>query len=321
MSRSLPEISKQVLNEDILQGIERHYTEIIPVWAPVQLTWMNDLYRTFHDFEKFMIIMHLMTKTFETYSKNFLKLDYQEFFDQNEVEIKTINVMEISKSLDIPKETARRKINELEELKVIRRINKKIIVDRNTWPNIKPHETMQRVCRFLSTLSRILYQDRLISKIISSEDMVKVCKEYFSYVWKLYYDMQIPFLLGYKKVYGDLESFHVAGTCLSNQALNSKKFDNSQMNKEIYQDKYFFIEKKYKSGINAMSISEITGIPRATVVRKLNRLLKEKFLKVDSKKHYSSTSHQKKELVEVQRNTLDNLSKFAERIYNLCLLK
>ena len=48
-------------------------------------------------------------------------------------------------------------------------------------------------------------------------------------------------------------------------------------------------------GINAMSISEITGIPRATVIRKLNKLIKENFLKIDTKKHYSSTGvYQKK---------------------------
>ena len=47
-----------------------------------------------------------------------MKLDYDEYFDQNEVEIKLINVMEISKSLNIPKETTRRKINELEEMGV-----------------------------------------------------------------------------------------------------------------------------------------------------------------------------------------------------------
>ena len=63
--------------------------------------------------------------------------------------------MEISKSLNIPKETTRRKINELEEMGVIKKINKKIIIDRNTWPNIKPHETIKRITRFLSTLSKI----------------------------------------------------------------------------------------------------------------------------------------------------------------------
>ena len=70
-----------------------------------------------------------------------------------------------------------------------------------------------------------------------------------------------------------------------------------------------------------MSISDITGIPRATVIRKLNRLLKDKFLTIDSKKHYSSTGVYQKEILEVQKNTLHSLSKLSSRIYNLTLMK
>ena len=145
MSKLLPEVSKQISSKDIREVIEKNFVSIIPAWAPLQMTWLNNVYRTFHDYEKFMIIMHLLMQTFETYSKNFVKLDYDEYFDQNEVEIKSINVMEISKSLNIAKETTRRKINELEEMGAIKRINKKIIIDRNTWPNIKPKETIKRM--------------------------------------------------------------------------------------------------------------------------------------------------------------------------------
>ena len=38
-----------------------------------------------------------------------------------------------------------------------------------------------------------------------------------------------------------------------------------------------------------MSISDITGIPRATVIRKLNKLIRENFIKIDIKKQYSSS--------------------------------
>ena len=321
MSRLLPEVSKQIRSEDIREVIEKNFVSIMPVWAPLQLAWVNSVYRTFHDYEKFMIIMHLLTQTFEAYSKNFVKLDYDEYFDQNEVEIKSINVTEISKSLNIPKETARRKINELEEMGAIKRINKKIIVDRNTWPSIKPEETIKRMTRFLSTFSNICVNERLISEPFSSESLIETSKEYFSFVWKLYYEMQMPMLLGFKKVYGDLESFHVHGICLVNHALHSKKNDNSEMSKEFYLEKYFFAHKKDFLGINAMSISDITGMPRATVIRKLNKLVKEKFLEVDSKKHYSTTGAHKKEILEVQKNTFYNLSNFASRIYNLTLIK
>ena len=321
MSKSLPEISKQIRSENIREVIEKNFVSIMPVWVPLQLAWVNNVYRTFHDYEKFMIIMHLLMNTFEAYSKNFVKLNYEEYFDQNEVEIETINVMEISKSLNIPKETTRRKINELEEIGAIKRINKKIIVDRNTWPSIKPEETIKRMTRFLSTLSYICVEEGIISEPFSSERLTETSKEYFSFVWKLYYEMQMPMLLGFKKVFGDLESFHISGICLINHALNSKRNDNSEMSKEFYLEKYFFADKKDFSGVNAMSISEITGIPRATVIRKLNRLLKEKFLKIDSKKHYSTTGVNQKKILNVQKKTLDNLSNFVTRIYNLSLIK
>ena len=317
----LPKLSKQIRSEDIREVIEKNFVTIMPVWAPLQLAWVNNVYRTFHDYEKFMIIMHLLMNTFDAYSKNFVKLDYDEYFDQNEVEIKSINVTEISKSLNIPKETTRRKINELEQIGTIKRINKKIIIDRNTWPNIKPEETIKRMTRFLSTFSKICVNEGLMQEPLSSESLTEISKEYFSFIWQLYYEMQIPMLLGFKKVFGDLESFHVGGICLINHALNSKRNDNSEMSKEFYLEKYFFADEKDFSGVNAMSISEITGIPRATVIRKLNRLIKEKFLKIDNKKHYSTTGVHQKKILDVQKNTLNNLSNFVARIYNLSLMK
>ena len=266
--------------------------------------------------------MHLMTKTFEYYSKNFVKLNYDEFFSQYEVEVETLNIMEISKKLNIPKETTRRKINELGELGAIKKINKKIIIDRSTWPNIKPEVTMKNMSFFLSALSKMIASEGLLIEPISSEQLIRTVKNNFSFVWKLYYDMQLPMLLTFKKIHGDLETFHVHGTCLTNHVLNAKKNDNSQMSKELYLDRYFFGDKQEFSGINAMSISDITGIPRATVIRKLNKLIKEKFLTIDSKKHYSTnrSAHQKI-LIKVQNNTFNDLSKFAERIYNLSLIE
>ena len=319
---TLPKISNQIFSKDILNTINKNYTTVQPIWVPIQMEWMNNLYRTFYDYEKFMIIMYLMTKTFDYYSKNFVKLNYDEFFSQNEVEVETLNIMEISKKLNIPKETARRKINELEALGVIKKKNKKIIIDRSTWPNIKPEVTMKNMSFFLSALSKMIVSEGLLIEPISSEQLIRVVKNNFSFVWKLYYDMQLPMLLTFKKIHGDLETFHVHGTCLTNHVLNAKKNDNSQMSKELYLDKYFFGDKQEFSGINAMSISDITGIPRATVIRKLNKLVKENFLTIDSKKHYSTnrTVHQKK-IMRIQNNTFINLSKFAERIYNLSLIE
>jgi len=322
MHITLPKISKQILSKDIHYALSKNYTSIQPIWVPIQIRWMNNLYRTFHDYEKFMIIIYLMVKTFDYYSKNFVKLNYDEFFSQNEIEVETLNVMEISNALNIPKETTRRKINELEKLGAIKKNNKKIIIDRNAWPSIKPEETMKNMSYFLSTLSKIIFKEGFMLEPVDSNRIVRAVKDNFSFVWKLYYEMQMPMLLMFKKIHGDLETFHVHGVCLGNQALNTKKIDTSEMSKALYLEKYFFGDRQEFSGINAMSISDITGIPRATVTRKLNKLVKEKFLTVDSKKHYSTNRGvHKKKILLVQNTTFINLSKFAARIYNLSLMK
>jgi len=322
MSITLPKISKQILTRDIYYTISKNFTSIQPIWVPIQMRWMNNLYRTFHDYEKFMIIIYLMVKTFDYYSKNFVKLNYDDFFSQNEIEVETLNVMEISNALNIPKETTRRKINELEELGAIKKSNKKIIIDRNTWPSIKPEETLKNISYFLSSLSKMIFKEGFMPEPVDSNQIVKASKDNFSFVWKLYYEMQMPMLLMIKKIYGDLETAHIHGVCLANQALNAQKINTSAMSKAIYLEKYFFGDKQEFTGINAMSISDITGIPRGTVIRKLNRLVKEKFLTIDSKKHYSTNKgiHRKKILI-AQNNTFINLSKFAARIYNLSSMK
>ena len=93
------------------------------------------------------------------------------------------------------------------------------------------------------------------------------------------------------------------------------------MSNEFYLEKYFFADNKDDAGVNAMSISDITGIPRATVIRKLNKLIRENFLKIDIKKHYSTTGVYQKEILDVQKKTLNNLSKLTARVYNLNLMK
>ena len=316
--KNLPELSKQISSADINNLIEDKYVEIVPQWMPLQVEWMNSVYKTFLDTDKFMIVMHLMGKTFKFYTENFVKLDYEEYFNQDEVEIEVINVAEISKVLNMPKETTRRKINELVELGAIKRVNKKIIIDRKTWPNIKPQNTIIRVSRFLSILSKTLYEEKKISQKISSKEIINTVEEYFSYIWILYYDMQIPMMLNFKTKLGDLESFHIWGICVVNQIFTSLKNENSHMSRELYLEKYLFKTENIV-GINAMSISDISGIPRATVIRKLNKLIKLRYLKVNRKKHYLTTGIHAKELKEVQKKNLQNLSKFAARIYNLTI--
>ena len=87
MLQAIPEVSKQIRSSVIREVIEKNYSSIMPIWAPLQLSWINNVYKTFHDYEKFMIIMSLLLNTFQTYSKNFARINYDEYFSQKEIDI------------------------------------------------------------------------------------------------------------------------------------------------------------------------------------------------------------------------------------------
>ena len=146
----------------------------------------------------------------------------------------------------------------------------------------------------------------------------------FSHVWKLYYELQIPMVVSWKKHFKDLATWHIWGICAANQVNNITKRDKHNLSVKDFYTSVFNGEESKKmklNGLNAMSISEITGIPRATVVRKLNSLLKSKHLVIDENKRYLPSSFYQKEMSEVHYETIKNLSKFSSSIYNLSIVE
>jgi hypothetical protein len=75
---------------------------------------------------------------------------------------------------------------------------------------------------------------------------------------------------------------------------------------------------KYK-GINAMSVSDISGIPRATVIRKLNKLVKNNFLIINNQKHYKVKRSQLKKTMSIHKDGVNQLANFSQLIYNIII--
>ena len=314
----IPQISKQIYNHQALNVLESNYSAIGPQWTVHQMEWTNSIYSAFKDHDKYMIVIYLVKKTLDFYSRNFVKLTYDQFYSKDKIEIEEFNIIELSKNLNIPKESARRKIVELEKSLVIKREKKKLILDRSSFLFVKPINSVKRISRFISSFSHILKQEKILPTNLTTEQLEKVIKNNFSYVWKIYYEFQIPMLLAYKKVFKNIETFHIFGTCVVNQHLRSQKLvkgklQRSEFIKNIYSDKNI-------QGVNAMSISEITGIPRATVVRKLKVLVKNNILSIDDKKHYKLTGNSVKELVPIQNIVINQLANFSTKIFNLAIL-
>ena len=315
MKTSIPDISKQIYKEDVFNVLENKYSLLGPIWVSHQMEWSNGVYACFKDHDKFLIVIFLIKKTLDFYSRNFIKLTYEEFYSEEKVEIEVFSIMEISIALNIPKESARRKVVELEKAGVIRRFKKKIIIDRSKFYYTKPVNSIIRVSRFLSTFSDMCANENFLQKKFTSEELEIVIKNNFSYVWKLYYELQIPMMISYKKFFKDLETFHIFGTCTVNQHLYAKTTSKDYMKRDTFLEKIY--SSKKMQGLNAMSISDITGIPRATVIRKLRQLVKKKNLIIDVKKHYRLSGNFVKLLKPLQNDILIKLSDFSTKIYNL----
>ena len=318
MEKKIPDISSQLYSADILILLNENYNVIGPQWANNQLEWLNSIYEHFKDHDKFLIIIYLIKKTLDFYSRNFTKLSFEDFYSKDKVEIEKFSITEISEQLNIPKESTRRKVIELETSSVIQRTKKKYIIDRSAYPFTKPINSVKRISRFLSLFSKILKNNNKISKDLSSEKLENIIKNNFSYVWKIYYEFQIPMVQGYKKFFGDTESFHIFGSCVVNQHLHSQKKIKSKLERKMFFKTMHSSDESL--GLNAKSMSDITGIPRATVVRKLKKLVKKGYLSIDNKKHYKLTERSKKELMPLQNIVLDRLADFSTKIFNLAIL-
>ena len=318
MTVKIPEISNQIYKEDIFSVMEGKYSTLGSIWVNHQMEWCNGVYSSFKDHDKFLIVIFLVKKTLDFYSRNFIKLSYDEFYSKDTVEIEKFSIAEISQALNIPKESTRRKLIELEKEGAIRKDNHKIIIDRSKFYYSKPIKSIKRISRFLSTLSALSRDEKILSKNISSEELELVIKDNFSYIWKMYYEIQIPTLISYKKIFKDLETFHIFGICVVNEHLYARKISEDYMDRDEFLKSIFTANKV--QGINAMSISDITSIPRATVIRKLKRLVKKKVLIIDAKKHYKLTRDFVIKLKPLQKGVFIKLANFSTSIFNLVLL-
>ena len=320
MRLTIPDIYREINHEEILNILEDNYSVLGPLWVKNQMEWTNEIYATFRDHDKFLIIIYLIKKTLDFYSRNFTKLTFEEFYSRDTVEIAKFNISSIAVELNIPKETARRKLAELEDEGALKNNNNRIIIDRASFNFSKPINSIIRISRFLSTLSEICLQKKILDKRLTSESIEKTIKNNFSYVWKIYYELQIPMMLNYKSIFGNLEAFHIFGTCIVNEHLSRdiiKKIDVT--NREIFVQALLDKSKKI-DGLNAMSISDITGIPRATVIRKLKILLDKKFLIIDKKKQYKMSGNFVKILFQKQRIVFNELARLSCKVYNLTIL-
>ena len=316
--KNIPSISEEIDEEKIFKIINENFSQLAPSYYTLVSSWLINAYQTYNGIDKFIILIYLINKDFIFYRKNGLIVDYDTFYKDKSLEIPNINIIDISKDLRIPRESVRRKISELEEKGIIKRKGKKIFIERSGFLQAKTNITLNNFSILVSKFSEILKDKNITDKSFDTGEISKAIKENFSFCWYQFYKFIFIFTNSWKAgtKTQDLETICVGLIVLINTVQN-RDFKNKSLDRKKYLKE---IQKPDHIGINAFSIADITGIPRATVVRKLEFLLKNKFLNISEKKLYTfgmtMQSKQFKVLSKLQDNNMNALSKFLYRVFN-----
>ena len=286
----LKPINESILNPDeIYEVLAKHSNETVSLWFKLQQAWCNNAYNTFKDYDSYLILVYLVNQVFQKYSDRFQYLSYEEFYAKNELVIEKINLIEISKELNIPKETIRRKVNFLQEENIIFRKGKSIFFNNAINRVQRPANSKKMMANFLEKTSLILQREPWFGKSYTKEVIEEFLDKYFTICWQHWFRLQIPFLVRHRTFFGDLETWNVWGAIGISQFTDYSKQVRERIVEDprTYADLYLHLLRHTpKNGINASSISEISTIPRATVIRKLKYLLKQKLVIKNKKLEY-----------------------------------
>ena len=311
--KKLPSISSEINEDKIFKIINKNFSKIAPFYYEWISSWLVRSYSNFQDIDKYIILIYLINKDFIFYRKNGLIIDYDTFYKDKSLEIPKINISDISNELKIPKESVRRKVQELEKKGVIRRTGKKIFLDRSAFETAKADKTLKDFSLLVNKFSEVLTEEKMTKKVFDKDEISKSIKDNFSFCWYQLYKFLFIFTNRWRPI-ADLETLAIGFVIVLNTVSN-KSLRVKDLNRKTY---HKLAQGVDDIGVNTMSLSDITGIPRPTVVRKVKFLIQNNYLHINEKKLLSFNLKGKtlKNMTEIQDLNMRNLSNFLYRVFN-----
>ena len=325
MNKSNITFKTEVQESQIRSILDKNYPNIITEYFELQRGWLARAYQTFNDLDKYFILISIVSKTFNAYKDYFIKLSFDEFYNQKEYELKKFNIVDIAKQLHISKETARRKILELEKQGIIKKDKKNLSIQRGVYELQKPTDSIVAISRFLSSISKKLKEAKIIDNHVETNDFIELIKKNYTVCWNVFLNFQILVLTDAKaKFFGDYETFQCFGMIIYNSNLHLNQKLKGMKNYEEIENLQSRISASLADelagltesvGLNAMTVSDLTGIPRPTVIRKLNKLVKTKFIVKGKNNLYSIAASQSMKNMDSYRKM--NVGRIANMITNM----
>lgn len=286
------EIAK-IINKNYKEYTKFHY----PLSYQILYLWKNYLGK---DLETNLILTNLTIKALRIYNQNNKKKSYKEFIKTKQISIGKVKKAELSRELLIPRETIRRKLEDLKKENFIDMVDGNIDINRKSF-EIKDLDTIiNKYSKCLNIIVDNLSDDKTITKKSITEDYLL---NNFSKCWINLMSMMIELSLIWRKFLKSMENWFIFGTCGLNQMYNLKDSKNFR---DLHPDntENFFLNltrEETSRGLNPTTISDLTGIPRQTVIRNLKNLTKSKALEKDTRRnlfYVPKNTSQQKSIVE-----------------------
>ena len=319
-------MQKQDLNFDKPTKIPRkiiydlycaNYNTIHALFIEFEFAWFQQAYNALKDLDKYNILIYLYKEYFAELNEIFKVKSLNEFYLNPSFDLEKINTIHISKKLRISKETTRRKILELERDGILIKNKKSITVTLKAGLLQKPEATINSFSKILDYISYFLHKDNYVKKYYQKEFFVKKIKERYTQILAIFLEFQINYVLKRKAlINNDMEMIFIVGSLFYNQVIYLKKSKKNSHYKKEWEDSLLHIGDK--KGLNAMTISDLTGIPRPTVIRKLKILLKQKDIyKDENNLYYMVKGKFSTDLNKQRLNNIKELSSTISRINNI----
>ncbi len=169
----LPSISEQINEEKIHKIIQNNFSSLAPSFFTLTSNWFIRAYDHFKDIDKFVIIIYLINQDLIFFRRNGVKINYDTFYKDKSIEIDKINISDISNDLDIPKESVRRKVLDLEKAGIIKKYGKKIFVVRDTLYSARATDTLNEIATILHEFNKILKKEKLVNEVFSVKEIIE----------------------------------------------------------------------------------------------------------------------------------------------------
>tara|TARA_B100000029_G_scaffold352860_1_gene345457 strand:+ start:4856 stop:5884 length:1029 start_codon:yes stop_codon:yes gene_type:complete len=280
--------SKQIdiTPQQITSLLNKHYASVMSSFLENQSSFLIGVYKRYNSIEAANIVlcyakdMHLQIIRQKETKLNF-DISLNNFFNNLEIiEKPSEKISYIVKNTSIPKETVRRKIKNLFDAG---HLNNNKIYKGFYW-NLSPKqkisykkiidEEINMFAKFTSKFSSLLNLNLSIEEIKSEIEMN------FSFYWYHYLSCQLIWLKIWQNKLKDNELLIIVLQAIIPTLQFASKISNTINTENLFKIIGKISEKDdiSQTAINAASISDITGIPRVTCIRKLEKLVSAGFL-------------------------------------------